>query len=167
MPPGSDASPAEGFACFFWDKIETINKPFSPEDHPRVHFTFPNDLPRMLSFKSITLSEVRWLLSKAKPTTCLLDTIQTRLLKTHPEASLPLITKLINLSLTSGTFPCIWKRAIVKPLFKKIVLENIFKSYKPLSNLNSISKLLESAVLLQIQEHLYNLNLLPQYQCSY
>ena len=36
-----------------------------------------------------------------------------------------------------------------------------------MSNLNFISKLLESAVLLQIQEHLYNLNLLPQYQSSY
>ena len=35
-----------------------------------------------------------------------------------------------------------------------------------MSNLNFISKLLESAVLLQIQEDLYNLNL-PQYQSSY
>ena len=46
-------------------------------------------------------------------------------------------------------------------------LENIFKNYRPVSNLNFISNLLESAVLLQIQEHLYNPNLLPQYQSSY
>ena len=121
----------------------------------------------MSFFKPVTLSEVRWLLSKAKPTTCLSDTIPTKLLKTHPEVFLPFITKLINLSLTSGTFPCIWKRAIVKPLLKKSGLENIFKNYRPVSNLNFISKLLESAVLLQIQKHLYNLNLLSQYQSSY
>ena len=165
--PGSDASLREGFSCFFQDKIETICRSFNPEDHLRVPFTLPNDLPRMLSFKPFTLSEVRPLLSKAKHTTCLSDTIPTRLLKTHPETFLPLITKLINLSLTSGTFPCIWKRAIVKPLFKEIGLENIFKNYRPVSNLNFITKLLESAVLLQIQEHLYNLDLLPQYQSSY
>ena len=51
MPPGSDASLAEGFACIFQDKSETIHKSFNPEDHLRVPFTFPNDLPRMLSFK--------------------------------------------------------------------------------------------------------------------
>ena len=55
----------------------------------------------------------------------------------------------------------------MKPLLKKIGLENIFKNYRPVSNLNFISKLLESAVLLQIQEHMYNPNLLPQYQSSY
>ena len=152
---------------FFWDKIKTIHKSFNPEDHLRLPLTFPNDLPKMSSFEPVTLREVRYLLSKAKPTTGLSDTIPTRLLKTHPEAFLPLITKLINLSLTSGTFPCIWNRAIVKPLLKKIGLENIFKNYRPVSNFNFISKLLESAVLLQIQEHLYNLNLLPQYQISY
>ena len=48
----------------------------------------------------------------------------------------------------------------------KIGLENIFKNYRQVSNLNFISKLLESAVL-QIQECLYSLNLLPQYQSSY
>ena len=152
---------------FLWDKIETICKSFNPEDHLRVPITFPNDLPRMPSFKPVILSDVRWLLSRPKPTTCLSDTIPTRLLKTYPEAFLPLIIWLINLPLTSGTFPYIWKRAIVMPLLEKIGLENILKNYRPVSNLNFISKLLESAVLLQIQEHMYNLNLIPQYQSSY
>ena len=128
MPSGSDALLAEGFACFFHDKIETIHKSFNLEDCLRVPFTFLNDLPRMSFFKPVTLSEVRWLLSKAKPTTCLSDTIPTKLLKTHPEVLLPFITKLINLSLTSGTFLCIWKKAIVNPLLNKFGLENIFKT---------------------------------------
>ena len=105
MPPDSEASLAEGFASFFWNKIEIIHKSFNQEDCFSVPSTFPNDLPRMTSFKPVTLSNVTWLLTKAKPTTCLLDTIPTMLLKTHPEAFLPLTTRLINLSLTSGTFP--------------------------------------------------------------
>ena len=55
----------------------------------------------------------------------------------------------------------------MKPLLKKSGLERIFKNYRLVSNLNFISKLLESAVLIQIQDHLYNENLLPQYQSSY
>ena len=84
----------------------------------------------------------------------------------HPEAFFPLITRLINLSLSSGTFPQTWKRAIGKHLLK-IGLENIFKMYRPVCNLNFISKLLEGLVPLQFQEHLYKLSLLPQYQSSY
>ena len=61
----------------------------------------------------------------------------------------------------------IWKRAIVRPLLKKPGLDRIFKTYRPVSNLNFISKLLKSAVLVQIQEHLYSQKLLPQYQSSY
>ena len=53
------------------------------------------------------LSQKISIMSKAKHITCLSDIIPTSLLKTHPEAFLPLITQLINLSLTSGTFPCI------------------------------------------------------------
>ena len=41
MPPHSDASLAEGFACFVQDKIETICKTFNPEDYLRVPITFP------------------------------------------------------------------------------------------------------------------------------
>ena len=74
---------------------------------------------------------------------------------------------LINLSLTTGVFPNTWKRTIVRPLLKKSSLETVFKNYRPVSNLIFISKLLEAAVLTQLQDHLYSQKLLPQYQSSY
>ena len=52
-------------------------------------------------------------------------------------------------------------------LTKKIWPGKQFKNYSPVSNLNFISKLLERAVLTQIQDHLNNQNLLPIYQSSY
>ena len=74
---------------------------------------------------------------------------------------------LTNLSLTTGVFPNTWKKTIVGPLLKKSGLETVFKNYRPVSNLNFILKLLEAAVLTQLQDHLYSQKLLPQYQCSY
>ena len=77
------------------------------------------------------------------------------------------MTVLINLSLTTGVFPNAWKKTIVRPLLKKSGLETVFKNYRPVSNLNFISKLLEAGVLTQLQDHLYGQKLLPQYQSSY
>ena len=167
LPPGNEESLADGFAFFFREKIETICKSFNLKDCLRVSFTYPNHLPRMSSFKAVSQGEIRRLLGKAKPTTCILDTIPTKLLKAHQDAFLLLVTMLINLSLTTGVFPNTWKKTIVRPLLKKSGLETVFKNYRPVSNLNFISKLLEAAVLTQLQDHLYSQKLLPQYQSSY
>ena len=167
LPPGSEESLADGFAAFFWEKIEAICKSFNLKDCLKVSSTYPNHLPRMLSFRAVSQGEIRRLLGKAKPTTCVLDTISTKLLKAHQDAFLPLVTMLINLSLTTGVFPNTWKRTIVRPLLKKSGLETVFKNYRPVSNLNFISKLLEATVLTQLQDHLYSQKLLPHYQSSY
>ena len=55
----------------------------------------------------------------------------------------------------------------MRPLLKKSGLERVFKNYTLVSNLNFISKLLEAAVLTQLQDHLYSQKFLPQYQSSY
>ena len=167
LPPASEESLADGFASFFWEKIEAICKSFNLKDCLKVSSTYPNHLPRMSSFKAVSQDEIRQLLGKAKPTTCILDTIPTKLLKVHQDAFLPLVTMLINLSLTTGVFPNTWKKTIVRPLLKKSGLEAVFKNYRPVSNLNFISKLLEAAVLTQLQDHLYSQKLIPQYQSSY
>ena len=57
------------------------------------------------------------------------------------------VLAIINQSLTSGTFPQELKTAIVKPLLKKSNLNPQFlQNYRPISNLWSLSKLLEKIV---------------------
>ena len=60
---------------------------------------------------------------------------------------LPVITKIINLSLESGSFASNWKCALVNPLLKKTGLDLVFKNYRPVSNVQYVSKLTERAVL--------------------
>ena len=166
LPPGSEESLAEGFTFFFQEKIEVIRKSFDFKNCLKVAVTYPNHLPRMSSFNAVLQDEIRKLIGKAKPTTCVLDTIPTKLIKAHQDVFLPLVTMLINLSLSTGVFPNTWKRTIVRPLLRKSGLETVLKNYRPVSNLNFISKLLEAAVLTQLQDHLYSQKLLPQYQSS-
>ncbi len=66
---------------------------------------------------------------------------------------LPLITRIINLSLTLGNMPDSLKHAIITPL-KKLNLELLKKNYRPVYNLAFLSKLIERAVASQLIDHL-------------
>ena len=60
------------------------------------------------------------------------------------------------------------QQAHVTPLLKKSSLDKeVFKNYRPVSNLNFISKILESVVAIQLQTHLDEAGLLTAFQSAY
>ena len=78
------------------------------------------------------------------------------------------ITKIINLSIREGKFPKKFKTAHVTPLLKKSTLDkNNFKNYRPVSNLNFLSKLTEKAVANQIKAHIQTFKLDNPFQSAY
>ncbi len=50
--------------------------------------------------------------------------------------------------------PTSLKKAIIKPMLKKLGLELINTNYRPVSNLAFLSKLIERVVALQLVDHL-------------
>ena len=88
-----------------------------------------------------------------------MDYIDTGTIKLVAEEVLPAITHIINLSITQGTFPSIWKQAKVVPLLKKGDPLSA-KNYRPVALLPIFSKILEKAVFMQIVEYLDKNNLL-------
>ena len=75
-------------------------------------------------------------------TSCVLDPLPTQLLKTNVDILSPVITRIVNLSLTTGKFPSSQKSAIITPLLKKATLDpESLKNYRPVSNLTFVSKL--------------------------
>ena len=99
--------------------------------------------------------------------TCELDAIPTYLIKNILPAVLKTITQIVNMSLTTSTFPLDWKAAIVRPLIMKAGLELSKKKYRPVSNLCSLSKLVEHCMLKQFLKHCDNNCLLPDFQSAY
>ena len=81
---------------------------------------------------------------------CDFDPIPTTLLKSILPGILPAISRIINLSLQSGVLLRSWKTTIVTPLLKKHGMDLVKSSYRPVSNLSYISKLVEKAMLEQI-----------------
>ena len=102
-----------------------------------------------------------------KTKSCEIDPIPTDLLQKCIDHLLPVLTRLVNISLQSGVFSQKWKTAIVKPLLKKSGMELVSSSYRPISNLKFVSKLVESCAMDRLNEHCDNNRLIPDYQSAY
>ena len=80
----------------------------------------------------------------------------------------PTIINIINFSLSEGIFPSSFKQAIVHPLLKKPALpDDDLNNFRPISNLNFISKILEKVVASRIQSHLLSNSLSSSFQSAY
>ena len=95
-----------------------------------------------------------------------LDNIPPRFLK---DAALFLkipITYIINMSIVNNEVPSELKSARVKPLFKKGVTSEV-GNYRPVSILSTVSKILEKAVFVQLENVLVSNNLLYEHQSGF
>jgi hypothetical protein len=93
-------------------------------------------------FSIISLDTLMKIFMASKPSSCILDTIPTKLWKDLlPVLGPPMLNK-INVSLSTGCVPNSLKVAVMKPLLKQPNLdpENT-KNYQPISNLPFLSKI--------------------------
>ena len=134
-------------------------------------------LPPPLSnpiFNGVTISllppvspdEVRKLLSSTLPKSTSMDFISNSLLNTYSGVMSEIIANLENLSFTEGCFPSYFKAVQISPRLRKPGLDTDQPSnYRPISNLNNISKLLER--LSRIQHHVSTCSHFNAYQFAY
>jgi len=160
------------FNDFFVTKISNIRNNLDQIDtsYSPTSLSGPAFAGEPLSvWHEISTEELTEMIKSSSNATCETDPIPTKLVKTCLlKTLLPVIRKIINLSLKSGIFPELYKLAHVKPLLKKITLDpDILKNYRPVSNLTYISKLIEKAVAKQITCHLQINDLLEKFQSAY
>ena len=97
-----------------------------------------------------------------------MDYIPTSLVKSCSTVFSELIAKLANMSFKEGRFPSCFKSAAVTPLLKKPGLDKSAPSnYRPISNLNYFSKILERLFLARIQSHILDSPNFNRYQSAY
>ena len=86
---------------------------------------------------------------KSPSKSCSLDPWPTFLVLDYLDILITPIISIINTSLEQGKCPNFFKQTQVTPILKKSSLDKeIFKNYRPVSNLNFISKILEWVVAL-------------------
>ena len=137
-----EKSLANRFGLSFIDKIKEIRDTFK---HTRSKSLHPDkEPPTFSSFQVVTDSEILKFIKEAPSKTYSLDPCPTHIVKQCIDILLPSLTKLVNFSLKNGIFRNPFKRAIVRPLLKKSTLSKVdLKSYRPVSGLSFLSKLVE------------------------
>jgi hypothetical protein len=168
LPSASSPSAlASSFLSFFGDKVAKLQSSLSASA-TSPHVTPPAPPPLLSDFSPATASEVKAAILAASDATCPLDFIPTRVLKSCLHTLLPPITTLINLCLNESTFPVCFKTAQVSPLLKKYSLpKDDLSSYRPISNLNFLSKLLERIIHNRLTTHLNTFPSLSPFQSAY
>ena len=107
-------------------------------------------------FSTISIDDVirstRQLLDKSSAA----DLLPTYIFKQVIDLLAPFVTELFNCSLAAGCFPSSFKVASITPVLKKQGLNPAdASSYRPISNLSVLSKLLERFVAQQLQRYLF------------
>ena len=157
------------FEQYFYDKVYTIRNDIS-----KSHFVTEPFTPKRIAvqkfnnFSPLTSNEVTDTVNSLHDKYCKLDPISAKLFKQCLPYLLPYINYIMNSSLMTGVVPDCFKKALVKPKIKSDTLDqDLFKSFRPLSNLSFLSKALERCVLKQLVSHLDKNNLFGEFQSAY
>eukprot|EP00745_Piridium_sociabile_P023788 TRINITY_DN3715_c0_g1_i1.p1 TRINITY_DN3715_c0_g1~~TRINITY_DN3715_c0_g1_i1.p1 ORF type:complete len:1177 (-),score=226.07 TRINITY_DN3715_c0_g1_i1:25-3555(-) len=156
----------DAFSEFFVNKIEQIRHELDQSGDTPEFSVFAGT--SMCDFKPVTEAEMKEILVSAPRKSCGLDPIPACVLYECLDELTPVITNVVNRSLSSGVVHASFKHAIVTPLLKKSNLDpNVLKHYRPVSNLPFLSKALERAVLRQLLDHLTRWDMLEPFQSAY
>jgi len=157
---------ADGFLRAFQDKVESVRS--STASAPQPEFQGDGCETTWSAFADVDVVCVEKLIQQAANKNCALDPVPTWLVKQFAKELAPFLSVLFNRSLQTGVFPASQKTAIITPVLKKSSLDPYdMNSYRPISNLSFVSKLLERCVNNQLNEHLNANGLLPDVQSAY
>ena len=137
------------FADFFVSKINNIRQEIKSKNSftPETDDTISDIHSPLTEFESTNPEEVRKLIMESPCKSGPSDPIPTEIIKNCLEIFIPVITVVINLSLSSGEMPDDLKEAVLTPLIKKICLDpEILNNFRSISNLTYVSKLIEKIV---------------------
>ena len=116
----------------------------------------------------VTAEDVQKLISMMTSKSSLLDYVPTSFIKACPAIFWKLIAHLINLSFIEGCFPRQFKQAQVMPLLERDGLDkDTSANYRPISNLITISKIIERLVLARLHQHLISSSNFNRAQSAY
>ena len=159
----------ESFSSYFIDKIQNIRSQFPHvNDSPSLQSTSVPTTCSFSKFRQVTEAELSKIIKSSPIKSSSLDPIPTFLLLDCLDVLIKPLTLFINICLNHGVFPDQFKLALVSPLLKKPSLpKEELKNYRPVSNLNYISKLLERVIAGQLNCYLHDNYLINPFQSAY
>ena len=116
----------------------------------------------------MSVDEIRQLILSSPKSKCFLDSISSHLLSHCIDSTVPIITRIVNLSLSTDGFPKHFKSALVKPLIKKSNIDpNDLKNSRPNLNSSFLSKLVERVFAARLSSYFSPYNFMFKLQSAY
>ena len=163
-PPPS-FSPQD-YLNFLTTKINNIRSSSINSNQSSIFTKFSTE--SFSSFSPITLDYLTKIINSMSSSTCSLDIIPTSILKELSSLLYPVLLDLINLSLSTSNFPSHLKSSFIIPTIKNASLDpSSLSSYRPVSNLSFISKIIEKVAYEQLNSYLTTYSLLPPTQSGF
>ena len=158
---------ANSFMKFFTEKAHKIHVELQECASNHADICPPNP-PQLQSFNTAECEEIEKIIAGLPNKQCPLDPIPTHILKKHCTILSPVVTKIVNLSLHTGQIPISLKTALVRPILKDTSLDpNMLQSYRPVSSLPVLAKILEKVVSTRLTTHISAHKLLDRNQSAY
>ena len=165
-PPLPPSIPRDEFLEFFQTKTCTARNKTADSGSP--NFSPAPSNCSFSEFQVISIEVIFHFLQRLPNNSSSTDPIPTWLLKTCADLLCPFLADLFNRSLSTGVVPLSWKRAQITPILKTLSSDPLeVCSYRPISNLPVLSKLMERVVSDQLQMHISEHCLLPKLQSAY
>ena len=161
---------SSSFGQFFADKLKRIGETIASNvtASTTAFATRPYGGPSLNSLSPVTTADVHRLLAKMPAKSSPLDILPTSLLKACADQFAVIVARLANASFREGRFPACFKTAEVLPLLKKTDADRTNPAnFRPISNLSSISKVLERLALAQLRPHLLSSDNFCPFQSGY
>jgi len=118
-------------------------------------------------FDDVT-AEMSKIVAKAPSKHCCLDPAPTWLIKRLLSLLADTLANICNASFREGVFPADLKATVVRPRLKKPTLNaDDVNSFRPISNLSFLSKVVERIAANQLKAHFESKHLLPSRQSAY
>ena len=162
---------AEEMANFYTNKIEkireaiistrTVDEMESSESSQSRSYKFE-------MFKTIDHDELKQIISEMKSKTSRNDPIGSALVKQSFDLLAPVLLRIINSCIENNVFPDELKKAIITPVIKDETKDpDDFQNYRPISNLEFLSKLLERVMFKQLTSYCETFDLFTKFQSAY
>ena len=166
----SDEELANKFQVYFKEKISKIREEFTINSDYTVDPTIlPVNFETLSTFELATEDELHAIIMSYGISCSPDDPIHVNMLSNNIDLILPLWLEIVNLSLSTGRMDSL-KSAVISPLLKELdefVDCEVFKNYRPVSNLTFLSKLIERCVAKRLNKHMKYNNLELIYQYGY
>ena len=159
---------AEKFLNFFDNKIKNIVNNMS-DDNTYIRTIAQVPEIKLENFQPVNINSVKSIINRVKLTHCDNDPMPIKHIKDSVNLNelLIVITRIVNLSIEHNNFPISEKKSIIKPIVKGNLDTQMLSSYRPVSNLSFLSKIIENVILDQLVSHLERVQAIPDNQSAY